>query len=287
MRNEWRLLLLAAAAPATLALTALVLVAAGGVGAAPAAARDEGQVLVESEDRDSRIEVGPGCALTNGMLESRVVTQGSQRIYRSERAGAPAFGWQWSLPAGAPRVAGFPALVCGVQPFAGGAPMAGFPFAQGKRDLTVRYEAAVEAGGQHSLLFVLWVVSDPRPRKPPVSHEIQIHVVPMEPPAPGWYAEKLPPVTLDGVAWDVWRNPDGAGARKNTRVAPGTPTWPVLMFVAQRPMPRGPLHAARFLEHLVAAGLVPAGAWIADLELGTGYVQGEGWVRVSGFALEG
>lgn len=286
MYDEKRLLLVAASTPAALALAALVLVTAGGVGAAPATARDEGKVLVESEDVEGRIEVSPGCALVNGVLERRVATEGSQRIYRSELAGAPAFGWQWSLPAGAPLVAGFPALVCGIRPFTGGGPTAGFPFVQGKRDLTVRYEATVDGGGQHALLFALWVVSDPRPWRPVVSHEIQIHVLPMIPPAPGWLVGEPTPVTLDGVTWDLWRNPDGAGARKNTRAAAGAPTWPVLLFVAQKPMLRGPLHVGRFLQHLVDAGDIPAGAWIADLELGTGYVQGEGWARVSGFALE-
>ncbi len=242
--------------------------------------------MVESEDRDGFVPLGGGCRIVNGALDPRPMIQGHQRIYRSELHGAAAFGWEWSLRSDGGLVVSYPFLVCGVQPFGGGPPAAGFPFQQGQRPLAIEYEAAVDAGGQHCLLLALWAVSDVPVRSAGVTHEIQIHVLPMEPVAPGWLVEKLPPVAIDGVTYDLWRNPDGAGARKGARSAPGTLTWPVLIFVAQRPVLRGPVHVDRFLRHLVDEKLLPAGAWISDLELGSAVVQGQGWVRVTGFALK-
>lgn len=282
--RDRRLALLAALVPGAISVGALALVAMG-AGAAPKMAHEEGSAVLDSEDRNGRIDLGDGCHLVNGALDPRPMLAGRQRVYRSELRGALAFGWEWSLRSDAALVVSYPYLVCGVQPFGGGAAAAGFPFQQGQRPLTVEYEAAVDASGQHCLLLALWAVSGPSVKAAGVTHEIQIHVLPMDPVAPGWLVEKLPPVTIDGVTWDLWRNPDGAGARKNTRSAPGAFTWPVLVLVAQKPVLRGPLHVDHLLQHLVDQKLLPAGAWVADLELGSAVVQGEGWVRVTKFAL--
>jgi len=285
MTRERRLALLAALAPGVVSLAALALVATG-AGAEPKVAHEEGSAVLDSEDRDGRIDVDVGCRLVNGALDPRPMLAGRQRVYRSELGGAVAFGWEWSLHSDEGLVVSYPALVCGVQPFGGGSPLAGFPFRQGQRPLAVKYEAAVDARGQHCLLLALWAVSGVPARAAGVTHEIQIHLLPMDPVAPGWLVEKLSPVTVDGVTFDLWRNPDGAGARKHVRSAPGTFTWPVIIFVAQKPLLRGTLHVDRLLQHLVDRQLLPAGAWVSDLELGSAVVQGEGWVRVTGFALE-
>jgi hypothetical protein len=285
MTRDRRLALLAALVPGAISLGALALVAAG-AGAAPKVAHEEGKVLGESAGDFGHVEALPGCLLENNTFNRKIADAGQQRVYRAERDGQPAFGWEWSWENTHPLVVAYPELICGQKPFMAGAPGAGFPFQQGKRDLTVQYQAVVDASGQHALMFSLWVVSALPPSGGNITHEIQLHVLPMSPIAPGWLVEELPAVTLDGVTWDLWRHPDGAGARENRRVSPGVFTWPVLLLIARKPMPEGPLHVGGLLQHLVDRRLLPAGAWIADLELGSAVVQGQGWVRVTGFALK-
>lgn len=285
MGNERRLALFALLVPAAVALAALALVAAGAA-AEPGSPRDEGKVLEETADDFGQVAgVAPGCYLENNAYNRSRAQGGTQRVYRSEVGGQAAFGWEWRWENDEPVFVAYPEVICGVKPFTLRDPVAGFPFQQGKRGLTVEYDLKVEATGRHGVGFSLWAVSFLPPSARNITHEIQIHVLPMESLVPAWQARKLGPVTLDGVAWDVWWTPNGMAVRQGDRAPPPAHTWPLYTFAAREPRLHGPLHIALFLQHLVDLQVLPAGAWITDLELGSGVVQGEGWVRVTRFAL--
>jgi hypothetical protein len=244
----------------------------------PQVAHDEGVVLAESQERFAHLAVPPGCVLENNTWNEGAASGARfQRIYRSERDGKPAFGWEWRWTSiGA--VVAYPEIICGAKPWGPADTGAtGFPFQVRGRTLTVDFDVLQDVTGTYNLAFSLWAVSSLPARQQTITHEIMIHAKPFPMPPPG---RNIRPLTADGITWDVYvkeGHGDDSGKAANK--------WTYVAFAAREPVLRGPLHVDAFLAHLVQNGVLPPDAWIADLELGNEVMSGQGWVRVTGFGF--
>jgi hypothetical protein len=269
----------------SLAIAALAVAAAHASAEAPP---PQEAVAEETASDFGVIALGAGCRLENNVFNRKAIDDGRQRIYRFAVNGAPASGWEWNWTALHRTVLTFPSIVCGTKPWAsaGANAAAGFPFRQGTKRLVVDWDAAVDASGTHALVLAAWAIAEPPGRPGVISHEIQIHLVPMANPPPGWLVEPLGAFAVDRIQWQLWRAPDGVAARQGALPDLGGHTWPVLIFVPRQAVTRGPLDVGRLLQRLVDRKLLPRGAWIADLELGSAVVEGRGRVQVTRFAID-
>jgi hypothetical protein len=210
----------------------------------------------------------------------------AQRVFVEDLGGTPAFGWQWVWPTGYDVVT-YPEVICGTKPWDMGSDAytlgGAFPFQPASQALAVEYDLALQSTGVHNVAFSLWAVSDTDHPLETLTDEIMIWVDNR-----GMTPAGAPAGTARAGAaiFDVWVNPgqtDHSGG--------STATWTYVAFVAREPMLAGSLDLTPLLDHLrehdvpghAGQRILPAGAWIGSLELGTEVVGGGGLVEVTGF----
>lgn len=213
----------------------------------------------------------------------------AQRVLVEDLGGTPAFGWQWRWPQGYDVVT-YPEVICGTKPWdMGPDPYTtgeDFPFQPDARGLTVDYDLTLEATGVFNVAFSLWAVSDRDHPYDTMTNEIMIWIDDH-----GMTPAGEPQGTAqsgDGT-FDVWVKPGHTDASGGS-----TAVWTYTAFVARTPLRSGPLDLTPLLDHLRTSELpgspgqpiLPAGAWIGSLELGTEIVGGGGLVEVTGFGYD-
>ncbi len=215
----------------------------------------------------------------------------AQRVFVEEIDGTPAFGWQWLWPVG-DQVVTYPEVICGTKPWDMGdaAYTLGdtFPFRPADHTLTVSYDLALESTGLHNVAFSLWAVSDTDRPLDTMTNEIMIWIddrgmIPA--------GARVGTVISGDTTFDVWVKAGHTDASGSSAAV-----WTYTALVAQAPLRAGPLDLTPLLDWLAThdlagspgspgAPILPAGAWIGDLELGTEIVYGGGLAEITGFAL--
>jgi len=212
----------------------------------------------------------------------------AQRVFVESIDGTPAFGWQWLWPMGY-QVVTYPEVICGTKPWDMGEDaytLGGtFPFQAGAHTLAVDYDLALRSTGVHNVAFSLWAVSDTDHPLDTMTNEIMIWVDNQGMTPAGSHQGS---VISGGTTFDVWVNPGHTDASGGSAAV-----WTYAALVARTPLRAGPLDLTPLLDWLAAhdipgspgAPILPAGAWIGDLELGTEIVHGGGLAEVTGFSL--
>ncbi len=229
-----------------------------------------------------------GCAVQDNRWNEVHASAGthSQRVFVEDLDGRKAFGWQWRWPTSVDVVT-YPELICGTKPWDlgnGAWSMGGaLPFQPKTHALAVNYHLASESTGTHNLVFSLWAVNDPGAPLASLADEIMVWIddVGMTP-----AGSRQGTVQSGGTTFDIWVNPaqhDNSGGT--------TATWVYAAFLARPPRVTGPLDFTPLLDwlrdHDVPGSrgqrILPDGAWIGSVELGTEIVGGAGVVEVTGF----
>ena len=229
-----------------------------------------------------------GCGVQDNRWNEAHAAAGthSQRVFVEDLDGTPAFGWHWRWPTSFD-VATYPEVVCGTKPWdlGGGAwPLGGaLPFQPTTHALEVSYDLASESVGTHNQVFSLWAVNDPGAPLASLAAEIMVWIddVGMTP-----AGSKQGTVQSGGTTFDVYVDPaqrDNSGGT--------TATWVYAAFLARSPRLAGPLDFTPLLDWLrdhdlpgsTGQRILPDGAWIGSVELGTEIVGGAGVVEITGF----
>ena len=74
-------------------------------------------------------------------------------------------------------------------------------------------------------------------------------------------------------AWDLWIKP-GSG---------GNPPWPYYAFVHKQPTAGGTLDLLGIVKYLVDRQLIRDTLWLASVEFGNEFIDGDGWCAMDRF----
>jgi hypothetical protein len=166
-----------------------------------------------------------------------------------------------------------------------------FPFQPGERTLTVDYDLALQWSGVANVAFSLWTVSDTDHPLDTITNEIMIWVdneglIPA--------GDRFGEVASGDTTFDVYLHFGHTDASGSSDAV-----WAYTAFVARAPLRSGPLDLTPLLDYLATnnvptndapgspgSPILPAGAWVGALELGTEIVHGGGLMEITGLSLQ-
>jgi hypothetical protein len=248
--------------------------ACGWIGAANA-----GPVTEAAEDGARLTVPETGCVLVNNIWDRKVTPPGYVQSVGYETAGGRALpGWRWSNPGKSAIVLAMPEIVCGDKPW--DAPQAlrpGFPFRAGAKAPFVRFDIDLKAAGTYNMAFSLWGVSQLPAVQKTISLEIMVwNVAHGQAPA----GEKIGAVETAGTMFDLY-------LKKNQEMVTGPDpfTWPLVQFVARKPLLKGEIDFRPFLDELLKRQILTRGHYLTSVELGNEVTEGTGEVRLKRFEV--
>lgn len=192
-----------------------------------------------------------------------------QKIFVNEENGKPVIGWAWKWRDSS-GVATYPEVQVGTSPWNGqtGDKATDFPFEVGTKGLIATYDISLEASGSYNMAFEFWTVAALPPSKDTITHEVMIWIAGERLGAAGDMVGKA---TIDGNTYSVFlrkNHGDASGNNQNT--------WTIVSLLADKPILHGPLDVGHIIDHLLKNGLLRAGLYVANLELGNEVERGSG-----------
>lgn len=209
-----------------------------------------------------------------------------QCIVSVSRNGTKTMGWKWSWPNKGEHIYGYPQARYGHSPWDPVPKLdPRFPIPINTlEELNISFDLDVSAVGEHNVATSLWVIDRPKlgdlPQKDAIFAEIMIwsyHTEQALSPA----GKEIAEVTVDGNTWSVWFDSswrDQSGANENS--------WVYLTFKAQTHCLTCQFDVAALLNSFPPDLLDLSDKYIADVELGTEIVRGQGLVWVNKFDLD-
>jgi hypothetical protein len=218
---------------------------------------------------------GSGCVLVNNVWERAVTPQGyTQSVFAD-----PLPGWRWDSPGKSTRVLAMPEIVCGDKPWDPPQKLRPeFPFRAGEKAPVVRFDVDLKAEGTYNMAFSLWAVS----RLPAVQRNIALEIMIWnvahgQRPA----GQRIGNLKADGTVFDLYLKSD-----QGMVTGPDPFTWPLVQFVAVKPVLKGSLHLRPFLDALIARGILARSYWLTNVELGNEVTEGSGAVTLRTFTVD-
>ena len=235
---------------------------------------------------DADAHCGDWAKLRSGsfVYENNVWNQGT--VKRESRAqcllkrvvdGETQYGWRWRWPRGNGEVKTYPEVIYGHKPWLASSTTASLPRRISTIDaLSVSYEVEMRARGRYNLAFDIWVTDGARPTPAAITHEIMIWVGDRSrawEPAPGYFADTA---VIGDATYDLYVKPNAEWIAEH-----GAPNVAYIAFNARTPRLTGEVDVKAFLDDLTRRGHVPAGGYVASVELGTEVMHGEGelWLK--------
>jgi hypothetical protein len=217
---------------------------------------------------------GTGCVLVNNVWDRKVTPAGyAQSVFLE-----PLPGWRWNSPGKSAIVLAMPEIVCGDKPW--DAPQAlrpEFPIRAGEHAPYVRFAIDLKATGTYNMAFSLWAVSKLPAVQKTISLEIMIwNVAHGQAPA----GDKIGAVEAAGTIFDLY-------LKKNQGMVTGPDpfTWPLVQFVARKPLLKGEIDFRPFLDDLLKRQILVRGHYLTGVELGNEVTEGTGEVRLNRFEV--
>jgi len=235
---------------------------------------------LSSEEAGARLDAaGSGCVLVNNIWNPKSVPAGfSQYVFEEHHGGRILPGWQWNAPGKGTAVLSMPEIVCGDKPWDSPQNLRPeFPFRAGDKAPILRFDIDLAAEGTYNMAFSLWAVSKLPAVQKTISLEIMVwNVAHGQKPS----GDKIGTAKAAGTVFDVWLKQD-----QGMVTGPDPFTWPLVQFVARKPVLKGTLDLKPFLDDLMARGILQRGQWLTSVELGNEVTQGSGRVRLKTFDI--
>lgn len=209
-----------------------------------------------------------------------------QCLEQKPGADSPIYGWSWHWPNTGRQIFAYPQIKVGSSPWE---PLPKiddrFPAKIDQLEsLTVSHELEIHADGQLNVATSMWLTSSPDigelPNKSVIVAEVMIwtfataeHMNPA--------GQNIGLIEQDGKKWSVWLNEnwgDASGQNENE--------WVYLTFKAEEPDLTSRFDVIALLNHDLLAHLGLEKHYIADIELGTEIMRGDGLVWVNNFDVE-
>jgi hypothetical protein len=200
--------------------------------------------------------------------EDAGITQPDLRTYIA--ADKSRFGWSWKANASFGNVQAYPEVKCGRKPWTGPAGSTTPLLPRQLKDLsslTADFGYRYDATGSGNAAFDLWLLSNKDGGPAEIVGEVMV-----------WLDRRgsiQPAGTPNGgdANWDVWTS------------SGGSPLWPYFAFVSKVPRAAGTADLRGMLNHLVSRGFFADTVWVASVEFGTEFIDGEGWCAVDQFRV--
>ncbi len=248
----------------------------------PALPPASGRILAQtSQDWGSLPFRNGECAVVNNTWNRAAAGRGfEQSVFIEEGAVTTTAGWRWRAPWHLlARVVSQPEIVCGNKPWDSKTrPDDGFPFRAGSKRLTAEFDVRVRAQGIYNVVFSLWGVSAIPASRKDITHEIMIWTDHAGQSPAG---QRVDSMSVDDTRYDVYierHQKDASGENSNS--------WTYVAFVAQKPVPRGPLEITAFIDYLLRSGTLNTTAYLISLEFGDEISQGAGLAEIHDFAIK-
>jgi hypothetical protein len=226
---------------------------------------------VEATEDGARLAVpGTGCVLANHVWDRKATPPGySQAVFYGTKDGRAVPGWRWNNPGKSAIVLAMPEIICGDKPW--DAPLSlrkDFPFRAGETAPVVRFDIDLEATGVHNMAFSFWAVSKLPAVQKTISLEIMVWNVAAGQQPTG---EKIGTVDAAGTTFDLYLKKD-----QGMVTGPDPFTWPLVQYVARKPVLSGTLDFAPFLDDLMKRQILARGHYLTSFELGNEVTDGSG-----------
>lgn len=236
---------------------------------------------VSSEEAGSRIDVSQiACVLANNVWDSKLTPAGfSQSIFVERHGNDMLPGWRWKAPGRRSTVLSMPEIICGDKPWdtpRGLRPE--FPFRAGEKAPHVSFDIELKAEGTYNMAFSLWAVSKLPAVQKTISLEIMVwNVASGQKPS----GEKIGAIETAGTTFDLYLKKD-----QGVVTGPDPFTWPLVQFVARKPLLKGTLDFGPFIDDLLKRQILTRGHYLTSLELGNEVTEGSGRVTLKTFAFD-
>lgn len=196
-------------------------------------------------------------------------------------------GWSWHWPDRSnSSIFAYPQIKMGVSPWdPGSARDARFPLKISTLTrLNIAHQLEIATTGQHNVATSMWLIDEPSigglPAPEIIAAEVMIWTYATENhmnPA-GVMVDTL---ESNGTRWEVWLEKewkDASGVNENR--------WVYLSFRSREPSLSEQYDALELLQFAINNDLLPAGLFIADIELGTEIMSGSGLAWVIDFRVD-
>jgi len=248
---------------------------------------------------DYAYQLTPFGLLTNNVWNKHVADKAkvaaSQCILSQQRAGSTIYGWSWSWPTSPRTVFAQPQIKIGASPwdpspsFGSQLPIAIKQIESAK----FTHKLDVIYNGNFNIVSTMWLVDQPLDierfekneeqerlaQKEAIRTELMIwtYYTPNQF-KPG--GKHLATITVDNVAWEYWYEPkwgDVSGINDHS--------WRYIAFRRATPSLDAEINIEAMLQYALEQGHIDANWFIADLELGTEVMGGDGFATVEEFGF--
>lgn len=191
------------------------------------------------------------------------------------------FGWSWNWPKTPRAVFAQPQIKVGASPW-DPEPRFGddFPLKVSElSSLKLAHELDITSNGDFNVATTMWLTRDARSVKESIAAEMMIWTYYTK----GQFnpaGKKIETVTLDGLQWELWEQADwqdASGVNQNK--------WQHLAFRLVQPSLKVEFDVNILIRHALKRKIVDEHWYIADLELGTELMGGEGLAWIKAFEL--
>lgn len=235
--------------------------------------------VVATEDGARLAVPGTGCVLANHVWDRKVTPPGySQTVFYDTTDGRAVPGWRWNNPGKSTIVLAMPEIICGDKPW--DAPQGfrkDFPFRAGETAPVTRFAIDLKATGTHNMAFSFWAVSEMPAVQKSISLEIMVWNAAAGQQPTG---EKIGALNAVGTTFDLYLKKD-----QGMVTGPDPFTWPLVQYVARKPVLSGTLDFAPFLDDLMKRQILTRGHYLTSLELGNEVTDGSGEAIIRRFEI--
>lgn len=152
------------------------------------------------------------------------------------------------------------------------------------KHLNISFDVEIRATGNYNLATSMWLIREPnqcpKPNKSIIAAEIMVWTYSTAGqfnPAGRKYAEVL----IAGESWEIWYEKYWSDASFNNKNR-----WVYLSFKAKKSAFKAQINALELLRYAIQEKLISENLLIADIELGTEVMSGEGTTWVKDFNIQ-
>ena len=208
----------------------------------------------------------------------------SQCLLEKRSGNSVQFGWNWRWPDDGNQVYAYPEINMGAKPWESGPGNdVRFPRALANTPrLLIDFDVVSSGTGSRNLAASFWFIKTPSVASPPVVSDIVAELMVWTDYTPDMVSNEGPAtlrgeITVDGRVWQVYAAEDwGVGAVTTHR-------WRFVAYIAKERTQALSFDARKLMADAVARRLIPADAYIANVELGNEVASGSGTTFVKSF----
>jgi Glycosyl hydrolase family 12 len=207
-------------------------------------------------------------------------------LSRTHASGQVDWGWNWSWPTAGTAVYAYPEIMVGIKPWEtgpGNDPRFPLQIASANT-LKLSYDVDLTVSGSYNLAASIWLIRTPTVAAPPVHADIKTEVMVWTDYSPDMVADPGS-TTLrgeftdaSGLTWAIWADERWGDASGGTGHQ-----WTYIAFHIKPGQRRraANIDVLALLKKAAALGLISNAYYVANVELGTEVVKGEGqaWLR--------